>query len=128
MSVFQLGEIVDIAIQGVRIHEQHPNGSVTISADAHDGGPAHWPMPPEAVIIRRAPAEWPPVPGDLWRDRNGAAWFAADVHDSAETDEPKIVMVFAHEDYRVTFDQVNQSYGPLKLVHREEKRGGGEQA
>lgn len=41
MSTFKPGEIVDITIKGVRVAEQHPNGSVTIRAEAPDGGPAH---------------------------------------------------------------------------------------
>ncbi|MGI5418689.1 hypothetical protein [Actinomadura luteofluorescens] len=118
------GEYVDVAIKGVRVVEQDEHGCVTVRADAHDGGPAHWPMPPQAAVSRVAPAEWPPRAGDLWRDRHGVVWFAADVHDIEETDVPEIVLVYPHEDFRQAPDVCNQQAGPLTLVHREDEQDG----
>ena len=48
------GEYVDVTIKGVRVVEQDEHGCVTVRADAHDGGPAHWPMPPQAAVSRVA--------------------------------------------------------------------------
>jgi len=31
--------------------------------------------PTQATWERVAPVEWPPQPGDLWRDRHGEPWF-----------------------------------------------------
>jgi len=34
--------------------------------------------PTHAVWDRIAPADWPPEPGDVWRDRQGYTWFVYD--------------------------------------------------
>ena len=117
MSGFQSNEIVDITIKGVRVRHQAADGIVTI----FDEDERCFSMPPQAAITRVAPAEWPPQPGDLWRAKGGELYFAADVHDSAETDDPEIVLVATFEDYRQSPDRVSQLYGPLTLVHREPK-------
>ncbi|MBA9003702.1 hypothetical protein [Thermomonospora cellulosilytica] len=87
------------------------------------------------TITRAAPAEWPPRPGDLWRDREGRLHFAsayAPDYDNAEdcrgiNDEGwRVVLLSQHSDdscnpgsqmHRPEY--VNQRYGPLTLVHRE---------
>jgi hypothetical protein len=84
--------------------------------------PCDW---PGVTIERVAPPEWPPQPGDLWRDRNGSAWFATDLNDIAETGDPEIAMVLAYEDFHQPPDAVNKNKGPLTLVHREEANGDG---
>lgn len=125
MSAFKPGEIVDIAIKGVRVtdskHSEEDGPEITVLLDCEIGSgpiqmPAAWPM---VTVERVAPAEWPPRPGDLWRDQDGTVWFAADVRDIDETDVPKIVMVYPHEDHRLPPGKLNQQSGPLALVHRE---------
>ncbi|MFI7628452.1 hypothetical protein [Microbispora rosea] len=117
---FKVGEVVDITIKGVRINNEDADGIVTVLADNPLGATTRYEMPPQAAIERVGPAEWPPQPGDLWRDQRGGLWFAADIHDVDETDVPEIVMVWTHEDYRLRPDLLNQRSGPLTLVHREE--------
>jgi hypothetical protein len=70
----------------------------------------------------RNPAEWPPQPGDLWRDsyprgghlpRPAELWFA-----TSDTDKGvQFVGLTGHKDDP---DRVRHAYGPLTLVHREE--------
>ena len=122
MSEFKRGDIVDITIKGVRVAAEHM-GVVSIVADHPDGKPAHYNMPPQAKVERVAPAEWPPRPGDLWRDQLGAVWFAADlVNDGGD---PAIYMLASHEDHQVVPDYCNEKYGPLTLVYREDEQDGG---
>lgn len=115
MPDFKIGEVVNITIEGVRITRPRMATGVTI-LDKH--GVPHV-MPPQAAVTRVAPADWPPRPGDLWHDRNGCPWFAADIHDEAETDEENLVLIPVWELSGFAPDPVIQKYGPLTLVHRE---------
>lgn len=120
MPEFKSGEIVDVTIKGVRVDDQHPDGTVTIIADHSDGGTATWQMPPQAAIGRVAPAEWPPQPGDLWKDEHGSFWFAFWGADACE------VFMVPSDPARGELntpmpDRVLLMVGPLTLVHREDQ-------
>lgn len=120
------GDIVDITIKGARVKEICYHGDdngpdlrftyKTKFGEAHD---AVWVDAPGVTVEHVAPAEWPPQPGDLWRDRHGGLWFAADVRDIEETDVAEIVMVWTYENYRVTPDVLARRER-LTLVHREQ--------
>lgn len=138
MTEVKPGEIVDITIKGVRVTEIHQNPEdlpeITVHLDCEIGGcpiriPHHWPM---VTVQRIAPAEWPPQPGDLWRDGGGDGWFAqryfADFDDPTDfegcnRDGWRVVLVpFSGGPYGSSAgrpDEVNQAHGPLSLVHRE---------
>ncbi|MGI5162779.1 hypothetical protein ACQEU3_47235 [Spirillospora sp. CA-253888] len=115
MSDFQPDEVVDVVVKGVRYAGQDPRGAVTILDERGDA----FDMPPQAAITRVAPAAWPPVPGDLWRDRNGSLWFAL-------LDEREVRLV-PHQPTRFAWFEpsaVLTQAGPLSLVRREDKQDG----
>jgi hypothetical protein len=77
------------------------------------------PLEDDVAIERINPAEWPPQPGDLWRDRHGSTWFAF-----WGLDAGRVFMVpnnpVRGELNTPTPNAVMESVGPLALVHREE--------
>jgi hypothetical protein len=115
MSDFKPGEIVDVVIKGVRVDEQGPNGCVSIVAEAPNGLCGHWLMPPQAAITRVAPAEWPPQPGDLWRDASGCLLFTRDLFEGDVSMAPAAGTLDEETPARAW-----EIFGPLTLVHREE--------
>jgi hypothetical protein len=70
----QPGDVVDITIKGVRIADDQQS-ALALILDEHGDVYA---MPPQAAIEHVAPPEWPPLPGDVWREihADGAIWFA----------------------------------------------------
>ncbi|MGH3379525.1 MAG: hypothetical protein ACRDP6_32800 [Actinoallomurus sp.] len=122
MSGLRPGELVDVTIKGVRVDAVHPDGTPDIIADDSDGLATVWVLPPQAAIERVAPAEWPPQPGDLWRDRDGDLWFGL-LDDNDE--ELLTVLSPGRTSKHPAFidsgnDTIQRDHGPLALVHREE--------
>lgn len=77
---FVAGERVRVApITGTVIPDPMLGGDGQgLALEVGDGGRV-WlgPRALEAVTVARlAPVQWPPRPGDLWRDRTGEPWFA----------------------------------------------------
>lgn len=65
-------------------------------------------------IERVAPANWPPQPGDVWRDRGGSPWFALVSRDGAPIlTDPRSTGPFPA-------DEVAREEGPLTLAYRPE--------
>lgn len=118
---FQPGEIVDVVIKGVRVRHEDADGVVTVLAENPLGAVTWYEMPPQAAITRVAPAEWPPLPGDKWRDGEGRPWFAIDVTDPVCHEEQFVALVntFGARLTNPYADVVK--YGPFTLVHREEQ-------
>ncbi|NUR25552.1 MAG: hypothetical protein HOV83_06835 [Catenulispora sp.] len=119
MNDFYPDEIFDITIKGARVISVAHNGWVRFDVP---GGPRHEIAPySDAFTVERvAPAEWPPQPGDLWRDRNGSTWFAFYGLEARE------VFMIPRDPVRgplvtPTPDDVMTNVGPLSLVHREEE-------
>lgn len=108
MGDFRRGEIVDITIKGVRIDESDPWANAII--DEHG---KRYEMPPQAAITRAEPKHWPPLGGDLWRDRDGELWFCRV--------DPSLYFVASSDRYHGASPHVLfETRGPLTLVHREE--------
>lgn len=140
MTGYQPGEIVDITIRGARIEAEYEDGlTVDIAPENPSAMPVDLPWGPDLAVERRAPAEWPPQPGDLWRDRNGDLWFGcrycADPDDNADwegcnDDGWRTVLTpsdggpYGNSSKRP--DAVNQQFGPMALVHREDEQDGGD--
>lgn len=81
-GTFHPGELVDITIRRARV--VRVSGSLLTAAYETPVDQAELPltvqvgvsMDADAVTVERvAPAEWPPRPGDLWRDSGGRRWF-----------------------------------------------------
>lgn len=134
---FQPGEIVDITIKGARVEEptdDQGNLEFTYSGDeglvSFEGVVV--PLADAVTVERVAPAEWPPRPGDLWRDRDGDAWYALLVDDDDMADEPYVILrpSRSSKDPGLHFQGDNERiitwHGPLTLAHREPEQDGGE--
>lgn len=131
MAELKRGDLVDVVIKGVRVHEQDTDGCVTVLAEARDGGPGNWPMPPQAVIERVASTEWPPRPGDVWHGRSEMHPRRPIVFlcrldrevDGDRGDELQLVPAVGDLSYVNTrADQVLKDFSPLTLVHREDEQ------
>ena len=70
---YNIGDHVNVTIQDVRIARPRSATSVTIT-DEHG---VTYQMPPQAEVERIVSADWPPRPGDLWRELRpgGGLWF-----------------------------------------------------
>lgn len=115
---YQHGEIVDITIRGARV-VRYDDDTVTIR---YGRVPVVYgvQLGDDVTVERVAPAEWPPRPGDLWRDRDGALWFVAGT-------DRRGMRMYATSGDSADPDHVNRRYGPITLVHREPQDGGDEQ-
>lgn len=126
MSSFKPGEIVDITIKGARVEWANSTDMNVWAVDEVDpdtgvnlGEQITISHAAENVTIERvAPAEWPPRPGDLWRDGEGDVWFAVEDRDGD-------VHFRATGDTYAPTDWAAKHYAPLTLVHREDEQDGG---
>ncbi|MEV4270585.1 MULTISPECIES: hypothetical protein [Micromonospora] len=124
------GDLVAIAIRQATVLQVGQSGN-WIRVSGEDGAQYEIPLHHQDVTVERvAPAEWPPVLGDLWRDSTGDLWFAtlkaARVGDDGRVFESaRLVMAPAREtphlyrEQRIAPDKLLSQYGPLELVHRE---------
>ncbi|MFI6813737.1 hypothetical protein ACIBG7_15055 [Nonomuraea sp. NPDC050328] len=139
MSYFVPGEIVDITIKGARVVEvcRHGDGNgddlrFRYESKTGESWPsAIWADAPGVTVERVAPEEWPPQPGDLWRDGRGNLWFAArhipdyDNHEDSRGingDGFRTVLVPSHLGEAGAPERpenVVQPFGPFALVRRE---------
>lgn len=113
MSAIQPGALVDVTIKGVRYTGESERGFAVVADEDGD----QFPLPAHAELERVAPAEWPPQPGDLWRDAFRSTWFA--LHDNYAD---RIVMIPAKPTNGLTVyepDKALDKAGPLTLVRRE---------
>lgn len=132
MTTFIPGEIVNATINGARVisvHNDEFDRFVLTVEYANDSEIEQIELLPDndAIAIERvAPKEWPPQSGDKWRDAAGGPWFAVDVTDWDADGEPRVDLFSANQ-YNCgsdTPDKVNQQYGPMVLVHREDAKPG----
>lgn len=124
---FVVGEYVDITIRNAQITRVTPmnHGAPVLHVQYRGATLADELVlraSSEAVAVERvAPAEWPPQPGDLWRDRDGSLWFAFQV----EHMNGAYIDLRCEEHSKATspFDDgptsVSGRFGPMVLVRRE---------
>jgi hypothetical protein len=112
VSDFRVNEVVNIAIEGARvdevvkngIHVVMPNGATaSIELSNYEG----------LTVERAAPPGWPPLLGDLWRDKHGSVWFALGRPVLMIPGDP-VGDLGGYEP-----DKVLAKVGPLTLAHRE---------
>lgn len=103
------GELVDITIRGARVADT----AIGMLAVTYRGGEVRVELVTSSAVTvtRVAPAEWPPLVGDLWRDRDGVVWFATDRYD-----HPWMVNALGNTD---SAGSMLADRGPMRLVHRE---------
>lgn len=104
-------EIVNATFKRVRVHEQAPDGTVTIKVITRDGGVAYLPLPPQTELERIAPPDWPPQESDVWGDHSDREWFAVSSNwlvpaGGAQGEKPGDFL---------------KKYGPPQLRHRRNK-------
>lgn len=120
---YRPGELVKVTIRG-RVHAlANATGYVlALDYDTSDGIEHQMRIitdSPSVTVERVAPAEWPPRPGDLWRDRHGSVWFAF-------RDPRGWVLMQAGDptsDQKPQPETVITKHGPLELMHREPEAG-----
>jgi hypothetical protein len=130
MNRFQPGEVVDITITGARVvsHDQPDDDPPTITFTVQNSTtPVTIPAPSwnGIEVVPKAPAEWPPQPGDLWHDGADRLWFAFDATDYDADEKPKGVRLCGTSAYgdgaEQVPDNVNKLYGPMTLVRRDDR-------
>lgn len=135
------GDVVDVTLKGVRVTYVEParagfSAFVWVAIPRPGGGEyntlllaALSPAITVATVERAAPAEWPPRPGDLWRDGDLDLWFATTGHvyqhgpDGDFPATPVVELVHAGGNRSRKPDEVNRDYGPMELVRREQADG-----
>ena len=117
MNDYLPGEIIDVTISGARIESISDVGIAQCSLPNHAWRPTINLRADGVEVERRAPAEWPPRHGDLWRDRSGGLWAGAEIH----LEDGPYVMLFPLSSSRSSADpdRVLQDCGPVALAHRE---------
>lgn len=101
------GDVVDITIRGVTVEGPVSADRLAYRVQHETDGSVQFLVPAGAkysarvTIERQAPAEWPPMVGDVWLDRDGDEWLAfrrAERYDGARlTDGARTEMVRAVE-------------------------------
>lgn len=134
---FIAGEYVDITARNVKVvntFQDTPLNTTTRTVlvfklpgeDTERDRSYTVPIYGDVTVERVAPAEWPPQPGDLWRDAGGELWFAYVIHREHSSyvemrceDTSKGLPPFGDDGV----DGVNKRYGPMTLVRRESRDG-----
>jgi hypothetical protein len=125
MNDFQPGEVVNVTIKGARVNAWHPElGELTVEHDA-DVNSDMTTFEAEKVDVERvASPEWPPLYGDLWRDRDGDLWLARTPLGGDRTVGLVCSRPAGNKSSLVggplSPHQVLKMHGPMVLVHREE--------
>jgi hypothetical protein len=113
------GRVTGVYGYGAHISVAYEPAGTDVERAERDGEVVSFATESAAVTIERvAPAEWPPEPGDLWRDRLGTLWFARHMGGS----QVSFVPTDGGFDER-TPALVLETIGPLTFVHREPKDG-----
>lgn len=116
---FEPGEVVDVHIKGARVvryetPDYDPDCLVVTLPNGADE--TRLPMPSWNVTVERAaPPEWPPQPGDVWRDPTGVKWFAAE----PLTGEEEPLMLPAAAWLGCHASEALADHGPFELLYRE---------
>ncbi|SCL43216.1 hypothetical protein GA0074692_6769 [Micromonospora pallida] len=126
---FQPGELVRIEIDRATVVRRGGPGHLVLAVDGVQ-------LPALLVdlagvrVERVAPAEWPPVPGDLWRADDEGVWFAHLYRTSGTYPRTELRMIPMHDDGgRYSFpDKLLAVQGPMRLVHREQADPTGDEA
>lgn len=125
MSDYQPGEIVNVEIEGARVVGVGDAGlgpylRIAVTVNGHEGVSGVLVAADGVTVTSVAPAtptlpaEWPPQPGDLWRDASGCLLFARDLFEGDVSMAPEAGICDEE-----TPASAWETFGPLTLVHRE---------
>jgi hypothetical protein len=112
---FRPGEVVDITIKAARVIDHNPTTDL-IKVRVGDAESVV-DLSGNATAERRAPAEWPPIPGDLWEAHRVRYFALGSDHEATQ------LMAASGATWPV--EQILDLYGELALVHREPEQAGG---
>lgn len=129
---FRPGELVQVEVARGVVLPPASDKSSDLLVDVGGGLVMAVPVDAEHVrVTRLAPVEWPPRPGDLWRDDDEGVWFAHLYQQTgpyART-ELRLIPTFDSGGGRYSFpDRLLAERGPLRLVHREQVDPAGDEA
>ena len=127
MTAFHAGELVTITIKAATVLavDTDQDGYRDLAVETADDrrlALVTVPLDHQAVTVERlAPADWPPQPGDLWRDKHGDLWFTYLGHDDGSAQ----IMMRTADGLRWSEGYEGQvaDNGPWTLVHREPAGG-----
>lgn len=129
-ETFKAGELVDLTIRGAKVVNSYPihaDGKTDVIVLAEYGQGDHRNVSvnlsaASVTVERVAPAEWPPQPGDLWRDKHDELWFAFTVPTDTVKDSVRMRAAKSGRwcDYMAVQIQDN---APWALVYREGGEG-----
>lgn len=133
MNEYISGEVVEITIKDARVIRKAGPGYTAFDIDGHKV--TLMTDLPSISVKRTAPADFPPLPGDVWRDGDGllclAAVYTPDYDDREDSrgindDGWRVVLIPASLDESCKPgialhrpEVVARKRGPLTLVHRE---------
>ena len=137
-SEFREGDRVRITVEDVVVTNVYQTGRKSFDGPYEDtgavmvfrhldedveNGPHSVNLGAKGVTVEHAaPAEWPPQPGDLWRDCDGDVWLVCMVGDGEVFG---LTMICAAGAADRSPEQLAERFGPLTLVHREDEQDGG---
>jgi hypothetical protein len=125
---FREGDRVDITVKGASVDGVATDLNllvINLTPDAPGGSAQALDLPlAENVTVEHAsPAEWPPLPGDLWRDHDGDVWLVCMIGDGEVS---ALTMICAAGAADRSPEQLLTKFGPPTLVHREDEQDGSE--
>jgi hypothetical protein len=125
---FRKGDLVDFTVRGARIDGVADDLNLLVmnlTPDDPQGSvqALDLPLAKNIEVAHSARAEWPPLPGDLWRDSDGDVWLACMVGDGEVF---ALTMICAAGAADRSPEQLSARFGPLALVHREDEQDGGQ--
>lgn len=118
---FRVGELVDVTIRDARVERVHDDGLRLDVGGAGINIPVVLPSASASITTERvAPADWPPITGDLWRDEQSSLWFIQNAESSSGFNLRAVpAFLGADDDTALTPAELLAACGPLVLVHRE---------
>lgn len=132
MTVYQVGEVVDITIRSAKVVNSYPqrkrniDGQVlverrvlVVAVSGTESSVALNLNSTTVSVERVGPVDWPPQEGDLWTDGRNCAWFAYTQYDD---DAPPKLLMHSDDPYGfgsdVRPDDVARRHGPMTLAYR----------
>lgn len=116
-AALKVGDLLDVTIRARVVDVSLP--CLVVETDCMDATVFDL-EDPAIEVARVAPVEWPPVPGDLWRDGHGEVWFTYLVP-AGEDLTPELFMCAAATGLQwcASHERQIKDNGPWELVHRE---------
>src|SRR6266511_4050567 len=117
-----IGERVTVTVFGARVEEVQPDpgGAACVVLLSYGPGRMVVDVAAPAVAVQRvAPPQWPPLPGDVWEDRDGVEWFCRLIYTQDATEaSAELVCAVGGQAYRLNAEDLLDRCGPMRLRRR----------